>query len=257
MFYKSLVILVIGLFFSGIAQAVEKHIVMGAGPSTFIVTLFFKHFSETDAGKEYEFEVIQRSIKHAGGIKASDNHLFGRTGRPLNKTEKSLNKNDLFLARIPVAIVVGDKVGVDEISLEQLRDIFKGDIANWKQLGGPDKKINLAGRESTEATLGVLKENYDYFSNVRFDKVFTRDHQVVNYLKSRKGSYAISFGAKSNFDPRNHLKVNGFDVGINIGLVYDDKNMGHSLVEMTKRYSESKAWQEIVSHNNQLLPKIK
>ena len=44
--------------------------------------------------RNHKFEVEQRSIKHAGGIKASGKYLFGRTGRPLNTSEKQQGKHD-------------------------------------------------------------------------------------------------------------------------------------------------------------------
>ena len=239
-----------GIVFSNNVTANEKQKVMGAGPSTAVVTLFFKHFSKTNTSKGYTFEVDQRSIKHAGGITSSNKYLFGRTGRPLNKNEKLLNKKEIFIARIPLTMVIGDQTGIKSITIEQLKKIMLGKITNWQQLGGANHKINLIGRENTEAAFGVLQNKYTFFTETAFEKILTRDHQVANFLKSKKGAYAISFGARSNFDDKYHLNVSGFNVGLNLGLVYDISNATHPIVKSAKEFSNSHTWIEIVKKND-------
>lgn len=235
--------------------ALEKQMVMGAGPSTAVTALFFEHFSKTDAAKGYQFEVVPRSIKHAGGIKASNKYVFGRTGRPLNEKEKALNKRDLFIARIPLSIVVGRSADVDALSLKQLEKIFTGKITNWKEVGGADHEIIVVGREKTEAAFGVLKKHYPFFKGSNFTKVFTRDHQVVNFMKSKQGQYAISFGARSNFEDQYHLQVKNFEVGVSLGLVYDLSNAQHPLVKSAQAFALSATWNKIVSNSDFLPPK--
>ncbi len=39
------------------------------------------------------------------------------------------------------AVVIAPNIGVDSVSMQQLADIYAGDIANWSELGGPDQKI--------------------------------------------------------------------------------------------------------------------
>lgn len=242
------------LFVSSNISALEKQVVMGAGPSTAVITLFFKNFSKTASAKGYSFEVEPRSIKHAGGIAASDKYLFGRTGRPLNQKEKLLNKQEIIIARIPLTMVVGNQVGIKSISLEQLKEILTGNITNWKQLGGKDHKILLVGREDTEVAFTILKNTYDFFKKIDFGKVLTRDHQVANFLKSKKGAYSLSFGAKSNFENNYHLKTSDFEAGVNLGLVYDTGNSKHPLIRSTKAYAKSMQWIDILKDTNFMAP---
>ena len=236
------------------ANTLNKQPVLGAGPSTAVISLFFKHFSKTPAARDYIFEVEQRSIKHAGGIKASGKYLFGRTGRPLSEKEKNLGKQDIFIARIPLTIVAGKETGVKNISMAHLNAIMLRQISNWKKIGGADHKILLTGREDTEASFSALKNTYPVFRNIKFDHIFTRDHQVVNFIKSSKGNYAISFGAKSNFKSESILEVKDFEAGINLGLVYDLKNSKHPLIEAVKKYAVSPTWLIILKNNNYLPP---
>ena len=240
--------------FCNASVAAEKQMVLGAGPSTAVVSLFFKTFPKDNFTNSYVFKVDARSIKHAGGIKASDNYLFGRTGRPLNHAEKAKNKGEILLARIPIAIVVGHKAGVDSITLEQLEGIITGKITNWSQLDGPDKNILLVGRESTEAVLGVLKNRYPFFARARFTKTLQRDHQVANLLEAKSGDYALSFGAAPNFESYHHLAIAGFDAGVNLGLVYDLSNQDHPVVRAVAEYAKTRAWLNILDFHHYLPP---
>lgn len=232
----------------------ENQPVMGAGPSTAVAELFFKHFSALPEARGYEFIVEPRSIKHAGGIQASGKYLFGRTGRPLNKREKALNKRDLTIARIPLGFVVGEKTGIKHINLRQLEDIYSRRVTNWKALGGTDAKIILAGREPTEAALSVIQQDYPFFREAEFDLVLSRDHQMVNLFKSPMGDHAIGFGAKSNFDEVHLLTVDGFRAGVSLGLVYDARNMNHPVIKAAIAFAGSEAWRQRVLEAGFLAP---
>ncbi len=65
-----------------------------------------------------------------------------------------------------IAVFVNDVNPVKELSLEQLRGIYTGSIANWKEVGGPAHIIILYGRENNSGTYSFFKEhvlkNEDY-----------------------------------------------------------------------------------------------
>lgn len=241
----ALTVVLIGLSLIA-AHALEKQVVAGAGPSTKIVQLFIKDFSGLPASKGVAFEVPVKSAKHAGGIKCSDYNTFGRTGRPLNAEEKQKNKGEIFLAKVPIAFVVGDETGISSLTLEQLEKIFTRQVTNWKEVGGADKDILLAGRERTEALFLELKKDYDFFKNIEFDVVMNKDNHVVSFLKSPKGGNAIAFGAKPNFLTLNMVEVPDFTAGVRLGLVYDLSNSENPLVTSASSFAKSPAWQERV-----------
>lgn len=237
---------VAALFISMHAFAQEKHVVMGAGPSTFVAELFFGQISRSAGGEKYVFEIDPRSIKHAGGILSSDTHLFGRTGRLLDAAERANNKKEIVLARIPVAVVAGSKAGVQKITLSQLEGIFTRKITNWRELGGADHPIVLMGREPTEAAFVVLKNAYPFFNTAVFDETLTRDHQVVNFMRSTKGEHAIGFGAKPNFEGMKVLAVEKFEPSMSVGLVYDGKNSDHPLVQLAQAHAKGNEWRKLL-----------
>ncbi len=234
------------------AFAIESQIVAGAGPSTKIVDMFFKDFSKLPVCADYRFTIMERSVKHKGGIQNSDSFLFGRTGRPLNADESALGKEEIFLAKVPIAFAKGLEVKVSSLTMAQVEQIFTRKITNWSKVGGPDAKIVLVGRESTEALFKVLKADYPSFKSARFDKTFKKDHEVVKFLTSAQGRYAIAFGAEPNFTKFNLLKVKSFSSGVQLGLVFDNKNSAHPVILEAQKYAGSADWKKQVKTTKML-----
>lgn len=58
-----------------------------------------------------------------------------------------------------LAVVVNPANPVKELTLDQLRDIFMGNITNWKDLGGSDARIVVLSRESNSGTHVYFKEH--------------------------------------------------------------------------------------------------
>lgn len=232
--------------FSTNAFAQEKQFVAGAGPSEEICKLFFSQFNKLDGVGNYEFLVMEGSVKHKGGLINSDSYLFGRTGRPLSEKEKALGKEQIFLAKVPIAFAKGLEVDVSQLSMEDLEKIFTRTIMNWKEVGGPDAAILVVGREESEALFMTLKEEYPFFKDVKFDRIFKKDDEVVNFLSSPGGKYAIAFGAKPNFTPYNLITVGDFSTGVRVGLVYDLKNKNNPVIQLAERYADSSDWKEMV-----------
>ena len=85
-----------------------------------------------------------------GGMEwvASKGMLFGRTGRPMSEQDKTEfgMLAELPLARIKVSFAVKQGPGdCQSFTLDQLKGIYTGSISNWKEVGGPDRAVMLAG----------------------------------------------------------------------------------------------------------------
>ncbi len=77
-----------------------------------------------------------------------DNQLtIAHSSRPLHSQEYQLAKQRNFtLKQIPIAIdgvavVTNPSLDLPGLTLAQLKDVYRGKILNWKQLGGPDLEI--------------------------------------------------------------------------------------------------------------------
>lgn len=237
------------LLISSSSFAQEELVIAGAGPSTEIVELFFENFAKLPAAQNYTFIVPKESIKHAGGIKHSFNNLFGRTGRPLNDKEILFKRDQIFLAMVPISFSTGREVHVSKLSMRELEMIFQKKITNWKTVGGPDAEITTVGREPTEALFSELKRDYTFFIRSEFDVVLQKDNEVVDFLNSPQGWYAIGFGAKPNLRQLNEVLIReDLRSGVRVGLVYDHKNSEHPLVLAVKEYANSDEWKNLLRH---------
>lgn len=57
-----------------------------------------------------------------------------------------------------LAIVVHPANPVQNITIEQIRDIYKGKIQNWKDVGGPDLKIVKISRDTNSGTYETFEQ---------------------------------------------------------------------------------------------------
>ncbi|HAD82310.1 TPA: phosphate-binding protein [Candidatus Edwardsbacteria bacterium] len=78
---------------------------------------------------------------------------------------------EIPVAKDGVTIYINEKNPVDELTLDQIRDIYTGKTTNWSQLGGPDAKIIVYGRENSSGTYVFFREsamkNADYTSSMQ------------------------------------------------------------------------------------------
>lgn len=51
-----------------------------------------------------------------------------------------------------IVIIVHPSNPVENITIDQIRDIYKGKIRSWKELGGPNKKIVIISRDTNSGT---------------------------------------------------------------------------------------------------------
>ncbi|MDQ6970687.1 MAG: substrate-binding domain-containing protein [Mariprofundus sp.] len=68
---------------------------------------------------------------------------------------------NIVIARDAVAVVVSKAVylgGITHLSLAQIAQIYRAEITNWKQLGGPDAKILAIDKEASRGTRHVFAE---------------------------------------------------------------------------------------------------
>lgn len=57
-----------------------------------------------------------------------------------------------------IAVVVNQDNPVNSLTMEQLAGIYRGQISNWKEIGGPDMPILAVVREQTSGTRGAFDE---------------------------------------------------------------------------------------------------
>jgi len=109
-----------------------------------------------------------------------------------------------------IAIITNKNLKIREISITNLRGIYNGSIKNWKNIGGPDLKITVYGRQSNSGTYVFFQEyvlkNDDYRvdmqplnGNAQIVDVVIGDEEGIGYV-------GIAY-AENRADELNILKV--------------------------------------------------
>jgi phosphate transport system substrate-binding protein len=85
--------------------------------------------------------------------------VLAASSRPLKQTEVQAGLQAVPVARDAIAIVVGtgNPFG-NSLTVEQLKQIFQGQITNWSEVGGPDRPIRVINRAPTSGTASFFKE---------------------------------------------------------------------------------------------------
>ncbi len=109
-------------------------------------------------------EIVIQGGGSSVGVKSAAQGIvdIGATSREVKDSERT-EFPDLVVHRIAVdgvAIVVHPDVPVDSITTEQVRAVFAGDIASWKELGGPDRPITVVAREEGSGTRDFFQEHF-------------------------------------------------------------------------------------------------
>jgi len=134
------------------------------------------------------------------------------TARPLYYRHKESGYVEVAFARDPIAVIAHESCTVKDITEEQLRKIFNGEMKNWKDVGGPDQPIIVIvpGKDT-----GGYK-NFDRLAMDRkeivYDLMSSKSTMVIEAVKQFPWSISfISYGATVTKAVTKTLKVNGLD----------------------------------------------
>ena len=126
------------------------------------------------------------------GIRASAECIIdiGMISREPTDSEKNLGLTDYLLARDGIAVIIHPSQSIDNLTIGQVRDIFSGNITNWKEVGGYDAAIEVLARDEGSITSEIFKQL------VMGDLDFTRDTvlfvpSVRTYVANNPNSIAF------------------------------------------------------------------
>ncbi len=104
-------------------------------------------------------DVLVSGLGSSAGIEAVSNGTadIATSSRDLNSDEEDLGLTRITIAHDGIAVIVNENNPVDNLSLEQLRDIYAGKITNWKEVGGSDIEIQLVNRDEASGTREAFK----------------------------------------------------------------------------------------------------
>jgi phosphate transport system substrate-binding protein len=166
-----------------------RYTATGGGGAIAAVNALAKRFSEVHPGVVFQ---IDETGSDAGVNLATTGGVdFGFTSRALTTLEaKDLKSVGIGLAG--TSVIVNSANQIKNLTKEQVRQIFAGEIKNWKQLGGDDSDIKVFIREANAATRGSF-ESFFFGGKATYTKDVTEVFELEQTLKA-VGSFKASIG---------------------------------------------------------------
>jgi phosphate transport system substrate-binding protein len=69
-----------------------------------------------------------------------------------NAEQNGVEPEEFVIARDAIAVIVNLENPIDKLTLQQISDIYAGEINNWSELGGEDRPIVRLSRETNSGT---------------------------------------------------------------------------------------------------------
>ena len=112
------------------------------------------------------------------------------------------------LAYDGIAVIVNLENTVEDLTVEQIAAIYKGEITNWSEVGGMDAEIVLVGREAGSGTRGGFEEIVGVENLCQYRQELTSTGDVITTVASNPA--AIGYASLASVkDTVKALKVDG------------------------------------------------
>jgi len=134
---------------------------IGVAGSTTVQPLAEK-FAEAFVAANPDVQIDVQGGGSSVGVKSAGQGTVdvGMASREVKDSEKEEypDMRIFVVARDGIAIAAHPGVDVDGLTVEQVRDIFSGEIVNWSEVGGPDEEIVVVSREEGSGTRAAFEE---------------------------------------------------------------------------------------------------
>ena len=146
------------------------------------------------------------------GIEAVANGTvdIGNSSRALKDEEKAKGLVENVVAIDGIAVVVDKANPVEDITKDQLAQVYSGQITNWKDLGGSDQQIVVIGREASSGTRGAFEELLKLEDKCKYAQEIDSTGAVMAKVAATPG--AIGYVSLDVIDDTVHtLKIDGVE----------------------------------------------
>lgn len=196
---KKIVLLLFAVMFvfsmAGLSSAEELRI----DGSTTVLPIAQKA-AEVFMKKNADIKVFVSGSGSGTGIKAlidGTTHIATSSREAKDKEVASAKEKGITLTGHKVALdgivpIVHPSIKIDNLTVEQLRDIYNGKIKSWKEIGGPDRPISVVSRDTSSGTYEVWEEKILKGDKVRADALLVASNgQAVQTISQNR--FAIGY----------------------------------------------------------------
>jgi phosphate transport system substrate-binding protein len=193
----AVVAIILGMIGFAFAPAADKIVVKGSDTLVILAQKWAEVYMKSNPNV-----AIQVTGGGSGvGISALINGAtdIANASRKMKNTEKEKLKAryntlgvEVACAKDGITVYLHPSNKIKELSIKQLSEIFKGNIKNWKEVGGADADIKLYGRENSSGTYVFFQENVVKGDYAPSCQTLPGTAAVVNAVK--KDPNAIGYG---------------------------------------------------------------
>lgn len=133
---------------------------------------------------------------------------LGLSSRNLKDEEKEMGLEQTVLALDGIAMVVSPENNVKDLTIEQIAKIYKGEITNWKDVGGKDAEIVVIGREAGSGTRDGFESITETKDACTYRQELTSTGDVITTVSGNPDAIGYASLAAVNKDVKT-LKING------------------------------------------------
>ena len=167
---------------SSAAAALSGNIATGGSTSMKnVIAALTEGFAEVEPGVTVSYDPTGSG---AGITGATDKTLdIGLSSRALKDDEKA-DVEGTTIALDGIAIIVNNASKVEDLTVDQLKQMFTGEITNWSEVGGDDGEIVLIGREAGSGTRDGFESIVDVKDSCKYAQELTATGAVISAVEA-------------------------------------------------------------------------
>ena len=146
-----------------------------------VIAALTEGFAEVEPGVTVSYDPTGSG---AGITGATDKTLdIGLSSRALKDEEKN-DVDGTVIALDGIAIIVNKDSKVEDLTVDQLKQMFTGEITNWSEVGGDDGEIVLVGREAGSGTRDGFESIVDVKDSCKYAQELTATGAVISAVEA-------------------------------------------------------------------------
>jgi len=167
---------------SSTAAALSGNVAAGGSTSMKnVIAALTEGFAEVEPGVTVSYDPTGSG---AGITGAADKTLdIGLSSRALKDDEKA-DVDGTTIALDGIAIIVNNASKVEDLTVDQLKQMFTGEITNWSEVGGDDGEIVLIGREAGSGTRDGFESIVDVKDSCKYAQELTATGAVISAVEA-------------------------------------------------------------------------